>query len=221
MSTVTRRKFLGAAAGSTMLAAIQPSALFAHQGKANLLPSPSIGNGGSLLSALKNRKSTRSFSSQPLPQQMLADLLWAAFGVNRPDIGFRTAPSPMNSQEIEIYVATANGLHLYDANFHQLVQLKKEDIRSFCGKQGFVFNAPLNLIYVADLSRLGDREDDKKLFYAAADTGFISQNVYLFCAAFGLGTVVRDWIDRPVLAERMDLRREQRIILAQTVGYPK
>ena len=221
MSTVTRRTFLGAAAGSTMLAAIQPSALFANQSKANLLPSPSTGNGGSLLSALKNRKSTRSFSSQPLSQQMMSDLLWAAFGVNRPDIGFRTAPSPMNTQEIEIYVATANGLYLYDANFHQLVQLKNDDIRSFCGKQGFVANAALNLIYVADFSKLGDRNDDKKLFYAAADTGFISQNVYLFCAAFGLGTVVRDWIDRQVLAEKISLRKEQRIILAQTVGYPK
>ena len=168
MSTVTRRTFLGAAAGSTMLAAIQPSALFANQGKVNLLPSPSTGNGGSLLTALKNRKSTRSFSSQPLSRQMMSDLLWAAFGVNRPDIGFRTAPSPMNTQEIEIYVATANGLYLYDATFHQLVQLKNDDIRSFCGKQGFVAHAALNLTYVADFSKLGDRNDDKKLFYAAA-----------------------------------------------------
>ncbi|MGB5421400.1 MAG: SagB/ThcOx family dehydrogenase [Desulfobacterales bacterium] len=221
MSTVTRRKFLGAAAGSTMLAVIQPSALFANQANANLLPSPSTGDGRSLMSALKNRKSTRSFSSQPLPQQMLSDLLWAAFGVNRPDSGYRTAPSPMNTQEIEIYLTTASGLYLYDASFHQLVQLTTEDIRSLCGKQRFVANAPLNLIYVADFSKLGDREDNKKLFYAAADTGFISQNVYLFCAAFGLGTVVRDWIDRPVLAEKIQLRKEQRIILAQTVGYPK
>ena len=221
MSMVTRRKFLGAAAGGTMLAAIQPSALFASQGKANLLPSPSTGDGGSLISALKNRKSTRSFSSRPLPQQLLSDLLWAAFGVNRPDIGFRTAPSPKNTQEIEIYLATDKGLYLYDAHFHQLVQLNNEDFRSFCGRQKFVASAPLNLIYVANFSRLGNRDNDKKLFYAAADTGFISQNVYLFCAAFGLGTVVRDWIDRALLAEKMSLREEQRIILAQTVGYPK
>jgi nitroreductase len=112
-------------------------------------------------------------------------------------------------------------LYLYGARFHQLVQLSTEDIRSLCGRQGFVANAPLNLIYVADFSKLGDREEDKKLFYAAADTGFISQNVYLFCAAFGLGTVVRDWVDRPVLAAKVNLRKEQRIILAQTVGYPK
>ncbi len=221
MTDVTRRKFLGAAAGGTVLAVIKPSALFAAPGQASPLPSPSTGAGGSLMTALKNRKSTRAFSNQPLPQRMLSDLLWAAFGVNRPDTGYRTAPSPMNTQEIEIYVATADGLFLYDAHFHQLVQLASEDIRILCGIQSFVAKAPLNLIYVADFSKLGDREDDKKLLYAAADTGSISQNVYLFCAAYGLGTVVRDWIDRPVLAEKINLRKEQRIILAQTVGYPK
>ena len=155
MSNVTRRKFLGAAAGSTMLAVLKPSTLFAAQGKVNLLPSPSTGDNGSLMSALKNRKSTRSFSSIPLPQQMLSDLLWAAFGVNRPDSGNRTAPSPMNTQEIEIYVAMANGLYLYDARFHQLVQLSTEDIRNLCGTRGFVADAPLNLIYVADFSKFG------------------------------------------------------------------
>ena len=221
MSNVTRRKFLGTVAGSTALALLKPSDLLSAEIAFEMLPSPSTGESGSLMSALKNRKSTRSFSSKPLPQQLLSDLLWAAFGVNRPDSGERTAPSPMNSQEIEIYVATAKGLYLYDARFHQLVQLSTEDIRSLCGIQGFVAHAPLNLIYVADFSKLGDREDDKKMFYSAADTGFISQNVYLFCAAFGLGTVVRDWVDRSVLAEKINLRKEQRIILAQTVGYPK
>ena len=221
MTKVTRRKFLGAAAGGTMVAAIQPSALFASQANAARLPSPSSDNVGSLMTALENRKSTRSFSRRPLPPQMLSNLLWAAFGINRQDIGFRTAPSPKNSQEIEIYVAMAEGLYLYDAHYHQLVQLKDEDIRRYCGSQGFVSKAPLNLIFVADFSRLGNRDDEKKLFYAAADTGFISQNVYLFCAASGLGTVVRDWIDRPALAGKMSLRKEQRIILAQTVGYPQ
>jgi SagB-type dehydrogenase family enzyme len=221
MSTVTRRKFLGAAAGGTLMAAIQPSALFASQTNATRLPSPSSDAGGSLMAALENRKSTRSFSSRPLPRQMLSNLLWAAFGINRPDTGFRTAPSPKNSQEIDIYAATGDGLYLYDAHFHQLVQLNKDDIRRFCGKQGFVAKAPLNLIFVADFSKLGDRDEDKKWFYAAADTGFISQNVYLFCAASGLGTVVRDWIERAVLAEKMSLGNEQRIILAQTVGYPQ
>jgi nitroreductase len=84
-----------------------------------------------------------------------------------------------------------------------------------------VANPPLNLIYVANLTKLGDMEEERKIFFTAADTGFISQNVYLFCAAFGLGTVVRDWIDRSALAAKINLREGQKIILAQTVGYPK
>jgi SagB-type dehydrogenase family enzyme len=221
MFDVTRRKFLGAAAGGTALAVLKPSELFAAQRKFEMLPSPSTSDKGSLMSALKNRKSTRSYNDKPLPKQLLSDLLWAAFGVNRPDIGFRTAPSPMSSQEIEIYVAEAKGLYLYDARFHQLVQLSAEDIRSYCGTQAYVAHAPLNLIYVANFSKFGDMEEERKIFYSAADTGFISQNVYLFCAAFGLGTVVRDWIDRATLAKKIFLKEEQRIILGQTVGYPK
>lgn len=143
-----------------------------------------------------------------------------AFGINRSETGYRTAPSPKNSREIEIYLAKSDGSFLYDANFHQLVQISTEDIRPFCGTQSFVANAALNLIYVANFSRLGTLKEEQKLFYAAADTGFISQNVYLFCAAFGLGTVVRDWIDRSILAPKIQLRKDQRIILAQTVGYP-
>lgn len=220
MSNVTRRKFLGAAVGSAVVAALEPSSVFAEKGRANLLPPPSTENSESLMSALQNRKSTRSFSDKPLPRQMLSNLLWAACGINRPESGSRTAPSPRNSREIEIYLAKPDGLFLYDTYFHQLVQTSTEDIRSFCGTQSFVAKAPLNLIYVADFSRLGIREDEQKLFYAAADTGFISQNVYLFCAAFGLATVVRDLIDRPVLAPKLQLREDQRIILAQTVGYP-
>jgi nitroreductase len=222
MSDVTRRRFLGAAAGGTALALLQPSELFAAQKEFEMLPPPSTSDtDGSLMAALKNRKSTRLFSNKPLPKQLLSDLLWAAFGVNRPDIGYRTAPSPMSSQEIEIYVAEVNGLYLYDARFHQLVQLSTEDIRRLCGAQAYVAHAPLNLIYVANFSKLGDMVDERKIFYSAADTGFISQNVYLFCATFGLGTVVRDWIDRPTLSKKMSLREEQKIILAQTVGYPK
>lgn len=221
MSDITRRNFIGAAAGSTALAVLKPSELFSAQGKFEILPSPSKGNSGSLLSALKNRKSTRSFKEKPIPKGVLSDLLWAAFGVNRPETGYRTAPSPMSSQEIEIYVVKADGVFLYDARFHQMVQLLSEDIRNLCGTQGFVAQAPLNLIYVADFSKLGNNDESKKMFYAAADTGFISQNVYLFCAAFGLGTVVRDWIDRPSLATKIRLNDDQKITLAQTVGYPK
>ncbi len=183
------------------------------------LPKPQTEGGKPLMQALKERKSTREFSPQKLPPQALSNLLWAAFGVNRPD-GRRTAPSASNMQEIDIYVALPEGLYLYDARAHRLEPVVAEDLRAATGTQPFVGQAPLNLVYVADYSRMGKRADEAKLFYSATDTGFIAQNVYLFCASEGLATVVRASIDREKLAARMKLRPDQRIVLAQTVGYP-
>jgi len=185
------------------------------------LPKPQMDGGKPLMQALKERKSTRSFSPEKLPAQVLGNLLWAAFGINRPDSGERTAPSAMNRQEIDIYVATADGLFLYAAKGHTLQPVLAEDLRAATGMQPFVTNAPVELVYVADYSRMGRGTDEDKNLYSAADTGFIGQNVYLFCASEGLATVVRGSVNRPALAKAMKLRPEQRIILAQTVGYPK
>ena len=170
------------------------------------------------MQVLKDRSSSREFSPQKLPLQVLSNLLWAASGVNRPDSGKRTAPTAANWQEIDIYVATADGLYLYDVKPHGLKPVLAEDIRALAGLQAFVKDAPLNLIYVADLSRGSGEEKD---FFAATDTGFVAQNVYLFCASEGLATVVRANIDRPTLGKAMKLGPNQRITLSQTVGYPK
>lgn len=173
------------------------------------------------MQVLRDRKSSREFSSEKLPMQVLSNLLWAAFGVNRPDSGKRTAPSAVNSQEIDIYVATADGLFLFDAKVHRLKSVLAEDVRAMTGLQPFVKEVPLNLIYVADFSRMGSRTNELKEFYSAADTGFISQNVYLYCASEGLATVVRGLVDKPALARAMKLRTDQKITLVQSVGYPK
>jgi SagB-type dehydrogenase family enzyme len=184
------------------------------------LPQPQMDGGKPLMQALKERKSTRAFSPEKLPMQTLGNLLWAAFGVNRPDTGQRTAPSAMNRQEIDIYVATADGLYLYEAKGNTLQPVLAEDVRAATGMQPFVKDAPVDLIFVADYARMGGQKDEDKNLYAAADTGFIGQNVYLFCASEGLATVVRGSVDRTTLAKTMKLRPEQKIILAQTVGYP-
>ncbi len=154
---------------------------------------------------------------------MLSDLLWAAFGINRPLEGKRTAPSTMNFQAIDIYVALSSGLYLYDAGAHVLPPVLAEDVRPLTGEQEFVKDVPVNLVYVADMAKMmmGDAPQELRDFYAAADTGFISQNVYLYCASQGLATVVRGMINRPNLAKSMKLRKVQKIILAQSVGYPK
>jgi len=181
---------------------------------------PQMDGGRPLMQVLKDRKTSRAFSSEKLPMQVLSNMLWAAWGVNRPD-GKRTAPSARNWQEIDVYVALADGLYLYDAKANILKPILAEDIRAATGGQSFVKDAPVNLIFVSDFSKMGNAPADQKDFYSATDTGFISQNVYLYCASEGLATVVRGYVDRPALAKVMKLRPDQKVILAQTVGYPK
>jgi SagB-type dehydrogenase family enzyme len=194
---------------------------FAQDLKPIQLPAPQLGGGKPLMQALKDRTSARAFSAERLPPQLLANLLWAGYGVNRSDTGGRTAPSASNSQETEIYVAMANGLYVYEPKAHALRPILADDIRALTGRQAFVKEAPVNLVYVADLGKMTRARDEDKEFYAAAHTGFISQNVYLYCASEGLATVVRASFDRPALAKAMKLRPEQKITLSQTVGYPK
>jgi len=184
------------------------------------LPEPATQGGMPLMQALKQRQSLREFSEKELPLQVLSDLLWAAFGINRPESGGRTAPSARNRQEIDIYVATQKGLYRYDAQENALIPVSSDDIRAFTGEQPFIADAPVDLIYVADHTKMEGMTGSEKEFYAAADTGFISQNVYLYCASSGLATVVRGSFRKIHLARAMKLIPSQTIILTQTVGYP-
>jgi SagB-type dehydrogenase family enzyme len=184
-----------------------------------VLTEPDLQSGTLLMDALKQRRSRRAFSDKALPMEDISNLLWAAFGVNRPASGKRTAPSAKNMQEIDIYVAMPQGLYRYDAAQHALQPVHDQDIRAFTGKQNFTQVAPVNLIYVADYQRMGGNQAVNQ-FYAAADTGFISQNVYLYCASKGWATVVLGWIDKATLADKMGLGGQQHVILTQPVGYP-
>lgn len=172
-----------------------------------------------LKDALMMRKTTRDFAEKDLPKAQLLNLLWAAFGINRPGEGKRTAPSAWNRQEISVYAAMKDGLYLYDPEAEDLKKVLDKDIRKHTGEQGFVKKAPVNLVYVADISRMKGPKDER-IAVAWADTGFIGQNVYLFCAAEGLATVVRAWIDYPVLHAAMGLKEDQEIVMSQTVGFP-
>jgi SagB-type dehydrogenase family enzyme len=183
------------------------------------LPAPDTTGGKTLRQALQERRTSREFSNKPLPVGIISNLLWAAFGVNRAT-GGRTAPSAHEWHEIDVYVATAEGLYLYDARNHSLRPVLAQDIRVKTGTQSFVADAPVNLVYVADYSRMVEAEETDRILYSAADAGFISQNVCLFCATEGLATVVRGMVPRNELAKLMKLRPAQRVVLAQSVGYP-
>ncbi|HTP75004.1 MAG TPA: nitroreductase family protein [Burkholderiaceae bacterium] len=172
------------------------------------------------MNALKLRHSTREYSSRALPLQTLSDLLWAAFGINRPS-GDRTAPYWRHVMVIDVYVSTAEGTWLYEPKAHELQAHQAGDIRAKTGMQDFVGVAPVNLIYVAHGERMTDVSPEERRLYASVDAGFIGQNVYLFCAAEGLASVFRGAVDTAALARTMALPASQFVTFAQTVGYAK
>jgi len=184
------------------------------------LPNPDTKGGMPLMQALSARRSDREFSDRRLSIETLASLLWAADGVNRPD-GRRTAPSAMNWQTVAIYAVLPDAAYLYNAKERRLELVASGDLRAATGLQAFVAQAPLDLVYVSDYARMPGTTDSDKMLFAGAETGFIGQNVYLYCASEGLSTVIRAMINRDALAKALKLRPEQKITLSQTVGYPK
>lgn len=182
------------------------------------LPPPRKSGGMPLISALQLRHSTREYSDQPIPLQLLSDLLWSAFGINRPS-GDRTAPYWRHVMVIDLYLALADGVWIYEPKAHALARHLAEDIRGQTGHQDFVADAPLNLIYVAHGERMPDISPEERRLYASVDSGFIGQNVYLFCASEGLVTVFRGAVDYPKLGRTLRLPDQQFVTFAQTVGY--
>ena len=185
------------------------------------LPAPRRNGGLPLMAALRKRESQRDFAPQALRKQALSDLLWAAAGINRPALGGRTAPSAMNAQEVLLYVALPRGLFLYEPGAHELQLAAATDVRRVTGYQDFVDTAPLDLVYVADHTRMRLVPAASREAYAYAAAGAMAQNVYLYCASAGLATVIRAWFDRHALAQAMGLGTDQQLLLAQTVGLPR
>jgi hypothetical protein len=200
------------------------------------LPSPAIDSDITVFRALGQRKTTREISAEPLPMQLLSNLLWAACGVNRKIGPFgvpgRTAASASNSQEIDLYVALKQGVYLYDAFENRLLPVVTSDLRAGAltpGQRGVDAKAPVQLIYVVDVQRLTHtaglqeprlEDPDVQMAYYHVDTGLIAGNVYLFAAAQGLAAWFHN-CERTVLAQRLGLRAEQQVLFAQSVGYPE
>ncbi len=177
------------------------------------LPAPDKKGGRTLMQALSERKSTREFQEKELPNNVLANLLWAANGFNREDK--RTAPTANNRQELELYVVLKSGIYLYKAKENNLKLVKKGDYRKSAGTQAFVADAPVNILFVSDSEKASSKN------YAYTDCGFVAQNIYLFCASEGLGAVVRGSYNKKELEELLQLPANKEVLLSQTVGYPK
>jgi nitroreductase len=202
---------------SILIAAFITGSLFAQSID---LPAPQKTGGLPLMDALAKRSTARAFDAKELSPRQLSSLLWAAFGINRPD-GKRTAPSARNYQETDIYVLLKQGAYVYSAKSNKLDLVVAEDLRVLGGTQAFAKDAPVTLVFVADFTKIGGGSNEDKKNTANIDIGYISQNVYLFCASEGLVTGARGSVDRATLGPKLKLRPDQMIILAQSAGYPK
>jgi nitroreductase len=215
---ITRREVGAGLLSAAVLASTSGDAV--SEAPVMQLSAPKMSGGMPLMQALKLRHSTREYADRPLPLPVLSDLLWAAFGVNRPS-GDRTVPYWRHIMVIDLYAAMADGVWFFDAKAHLLRKHLNADIRAVTGQQDFVGSAPLNLVYVARGERMHDVPPEDRRLYASVDAGFIGQNVYLFCVSEGLASVFRAAIDYKKLAKAMQLDGEQFVTFAQTVGYPK
>ena len=221
---ITRRAYLKYAGGIVAAGAIAAAGYGAYQfyGRPiTPITTAPTSTMTTLSEALRHRKSINGFQQRPLSSERLLDLLWAAWGINRPDSGKRTAPTAMNSQAIDVYVLLPEGAYLYDARGNQLTPVLAEDLRAEAATQEFIKEAPILLVFVADYAKFRNIPQPQMELYSAAHTGFIGQNVYLYCASEGLGAHFYASIDRASLTDSLKLRSDQAIVFAQAVGYPK
>nr|WP_321028816.1 SagB/ThcOx family dehydrogenase [Bacteroides nordii] len=186
------------------------------------LPKPNLNRNSEVMEAFANRHSTREYAAKALTLNDLSDLLWAANGINRPEEGKRTAPSAMNKQDVDVYVVLPEGTYLYDAKAHQLNLVAEGDHRgAVAGGQAFVKSAPVSLLLVSDLSRLGDAKNTHTQLMGAVDAGIVSQNISIFCSAAKLATVPRASMDTAKLKSVLKLTDTQLPLMNHPVGYYK
>lgn len=169
------------------------------------LPAPAKEGGKPLMNCLNERHSSREFSDREIPLQILSDLLWAGYGINRENEGKHTIPTSMNRQNMELYAILPQGVFRYQEKANELELIQAGNYMSAAGKQDFVSTAKLNIIVVSDRSKLGDGTSEVKAMTAGIHAGSIIQNIYLYCASAGLNAVVRAWFDQETLSQALKL----------------
>lgn len=182
------------------------------------LPTPKKEGGMPLMDALRLRSTQRKFIDRPIPDEILSGLLWAAYGVNRPETGKRTAPSARNNQEIDLYVFTTKGIFLYDAVKNTLKLVSEGDFRKEISTQPHFADAPVSVVLVAEYERMKNYDQQAAEFYAAMDAGYISQNIYLYCTSMRMNTVACGGIKRDVLQKLLQIEKGK-VLLAHPVGF--
>jgi SagB-type dehydrogenase family enzyme len=185
------------------------------------LSEPNKSGGTPVMKVFNDRHSDREYASTPIRPQDLSDLLWAANGINRSD-GKRTAPSARNVQDVDVYVILPKGAYFYEAKTHSLNPVSAGDHRNAVASgQDFAATAPMCIVLVTELARLGDASAERTKLMGAVDIGIVSQNINMVCAALGLSTVPRATMDHTALKKVLKLTDTQMAIMNNPVGYPK
>ncbi len=188
-----------------------------------VLPTP-VDNGTSFVAALGARRTVREMSAEPLSIDQVSGVLWAAAGINRPECGKRTAPSALALYPLTVYAFFADGVYAYDAASHTLTLVVEGDHLAITGRQEFVATAPLNLVYVADLSVYDNAPahlENLKRFLAGQDAACCVQNANLWAAANGLAAVTRASFVESELLSLLGLDSARyTVVMAQSLGKP-
>ena len=197
----------------------QPQPQEVNEEKVINLPEAEMGLDASLRECFKQRRTIRDFVEEDLPEELLSSLLWSAYGINRPDEGKRVVPSAVNMQEFNIYLFTRERVYRYEAEKNILIPVLEGDHRGEISEQSHFATAPVSILIVADYNRMEffKKDTETRDFYAAVDCGYVSQNIYLFCAANDLGTVACGGINRDRLHKMLDIVNGK-ALLAHPVG---
>lgn len=190
-------------------------------GKVIELPKVEAKGGMPLMQALQERKSTRDFDyTKKIDNVTLSEMIWATSGINRAD-GKRTAGSTRNFKAVTIYVVLEDGVYSYDESKHLLTMEVEGDYRAQTGMQPFVKDAFMNVVFVGDFNKFAGMPEKDSYLMMGVDAGLMSQNLYLYCASKCIGTVVRGSIDKDAFSKLLKLPSGKKVILAQTISYPK
>lgn len=191
------------------------------------LEQPDLAGGEALMTAMGKRKSDREYQSANLSLKHLSEIMWAAYGTNRED-GKKTAPSALALYPLKVYAILANGIYQHDAGQHELIPVVEGDHRELAGGFPAAKTAPVNLVFIADYNRYGNTGNEMidgylkapkiRTRFASLDAGHCTQNVYLYCAAEGIKTVVRGSVENGLM-ELLSLDGNHEFIVAQTIGY--
>ena len=193
------------------------------------LPRHAPASTATLALLLERRHSVRDFSDRPVELAELAEVLWAAIGVNRPD-GRRTVPSAGALFPLDVYVVAGNvrglpsGVYHYLPLEHALERTADGDRRAALVRealrQGWVARAAAVLVVTAEYERTTVKYGDRGVRYAQMEVGSVAQNVYLQCAALGLGTTFVGAFDDDGVGEAAGLPAARRPLALLPIGSP-